>query len=176
MAGISPFKHLKCINWCLILIAVRISSVMLLYKLQNAMEKVVFRTNDSLKGLSYGYELDCDGKFSHVKLLIKEKYSHTIITERCRFCCFKWHHFAWISLQQILARTTPPPPPMRWTDRQDDFYTERKKKRILTSVVIWIKRCITCVNESGSVWNVNYSYMHTLWYISLQRDHVFVTC
>ena len=34
------------------------------------------------------YEFDCDGKFSHVKLLIKEKYSHTIITERYRFCCF----------------------------------------------------------------------------------------
>ena len=45
--GISPFNHLKCINWCLILIAVRISSATLLYKLQNATEKVVFRTNAS---------------------------------------------------------------------------------------------------------------------------------
>ena len=45
----------------LILIAVRISSVTLLYKLQNATEKVVFRTNasnkNSYKGLSYGASL-----------------------------------------------------------------------------------------------------------------------
>ena len=41
VAGISPFIRLKCINWYLIFIAVRISSVMLLYKLQNATEKVV---------------------------------------------------------------------------------------------------------------------------------------
>ena len=33
VAGISPFNHLKCLNWCLILIAVRISSITLLYKL-----------------------------------------------------------------------------------------------------------------------------------------------
>ena len=47
VAGISPFNHLKCINGCLILIALRISSVTLLYKLQNETEKVVFRTNAS---------------------------------------------------------------------------------------------------------------------------------
>ena len=47
VGGISPFNYLKCINRCLILIAVRISSVTLLYKLQNATEKVVFRTNAS---------------------------------------------------------------------------------------------------------------------------------
>ena len=35
------------------------------------------------------YEFDFDGKFLHVKLLIKEKCPHTIITERYRFCCFK---------------------------------------------------------------------------------------
>ena len=35
------------------------------------------------------YEFDFDGKFSHVKLLIKEKYPHTIVMERYRFCCFK---------------------------------------------------------------------------------------
>ena len=35
------------------------------------------------------YEFDFDRKFSHVKLLMKEKYPHTIITERYRFCCFK---------------------------------------------------------------------------------------
>ena len=61
VAGISAFNHLKCINWCLIFIAVRISSVTLLNKLQNATEKVVFRTNassqNSLKGLSYGMSL-----------------------------------------------------------------------------------------------------------------------
>ena len=34
----SPFGHLKCINWCLIVIALRMSSVTLLYKLQNATE------------------------------------------------------------------------------------------------------------------------------------------
>ena len=34
------------------------------------------------------YEFDFDGKFRHGKLLIKEKYPHTIITERYRFCCF----------------------------------------------------------------------------------------
>ena len=33
VAGISPFNDIKCINWCLIRIAVRISSVTLLYKL-----------------------------------------------------------------------------------------------------------------------------------------------
>ena len=58
VAGISPFNHLKCINGCLILIVLRISSVTLLYKLQNATEKVVFRTNassqKSQKGLFYG--------------------------------------------------------------------------------------------------------------------------
>ena len=35
------------------------------------------------------YEFDVGGKFRNVKLLIKEKYPHTIITERYRFCCFK---------------------------------------------------------------------------------------
>ena len=96
VAGISPFNHLKCINWCfIVLIAARISSVTLLYKLQNATEKVVFRTNTGYQQpklkerLVFWNEFDCDGKFSHVKLLIKEKYSHTIITERYRFCCFK---------------------------------------------------------------------------------------
>ena len=47
VAGISPFNHLKCINGCFILIALRISSATLLYKLQNSTEKVVFRTNAS---------------------------------------------------------------------------------------------------------------------------------
>ena len=42
VAGISPFNHLKCINWCVILIAVRISSITLLYKLQNVTEKVIW--------------------------------------------------------------------------------------------------------------------------------------
>ena len=32
VTGIPPFNHLKCINWCLILLAVRISSVTLLKK------------------------------------------------------------------------------------------------------------------------------------------------
>ena len=58
VAGILPFSHLKHINGCLILIALPISSVTLLYKLQNATEKVVFRTNassqTSQKGLHYG--------------------------------------------------------------------------------------------------------------------------
>ena len=36
------------------------------------------------------YEFDCDEKLSYVKLPIKEKYSHTIITERYRFCCLKY--------------------------------------------------------------------------------------
>ena len=90
VAGISPFNHFKCIKWCLILIAVRISSVTLLYKLQNATEKWYFGQQPKLlERLVLWYEFDCDGKFSHVKLLIKEKYSHTIITERYRFCCFK---------------------------------------------------------------------------------------
>ena len=35
------------------------------------------------------YEFDSAGKFSHGKLLIKEKDSHTIVMERCRFCCCK---------------------------------------------------------------------------------------
>ena len=47
VASISPLNHLKCINVCLILIALRISSVTLLYKLQNATEEVLFRTNAS---------------------------------------------------------------------------------------------------------------------------------
>ena len=47
VSGISPFNHLKCINGFLILIALRISSVTRLYKLINATEKVVFRTNAS---------------------------------------------------------------------------------------------------------------------------------
>ena len=34
------------------------------------------------------YEFDSHGKLSHVKIFIKEKYPHTIITERYRFCCF----------------------------------------------------------------------------------------
>ena len=49
VAGISHSNHLKYINGCLILIALRISSVTLLYKVQNATEKVVFRTNASIK-------------------------------------------------------------------------------------------------------------------------------
>ena len=93
LAGISPFDHLNCINSCLILIAVRISSVTLLYKLQNATEKSGIPDKcqqPKLKErLVLWYKFDCDGKFSHVNPLIKEKYSHTIITERYRFCCFK---------------------------------------------------------------------------------------
>ena len=61
VACISPFNHLKCINRCLIIIALRISSVTLLCKLQNATEKVVFRTNassqKSVKVLPYGMSL-----------------------------------------------------------------------------------------------------------------------
>ena len=47
VADISPINHFKCLNGCLILIALRISSVTLLYKLQNATEKVVFLTTAS---------------------------------------------------------------------------------------------------------------------------------
>ena len=43
------------------------------------------------------YEFDFDGKFSHVKLLIKEKYPHTIIMERYRFCCFNTEDFFYVS-------------------------------------------------------------------------------
>ena len=61
VVGNWAFNHLKCINWCLILIAVRISSVTLLYKLNNVTEKVVFRTDASSqisqKDLSYGMSL-----------------------------------------------------------------------------------------------------------------------
>ena len=39
VSSISPFNHLKCINVCLLLIALRISSITLLCKLQNATEK-----------------------------------------------------------------------------------------------------------------------------------------
>ena len=35
------------------------------------------------------FEFDFDRKFSHVKLLMIEKYPHTIITEIYQFCCFK---------------------------------------------------------------------------------------
>ena len=45
VACISSFNHLQCINGGVILIALRISSVAILNKLQNATEKVVFRTN-----------------------------------------------------------------------------------------------------------------------------------
>ena len=41
------FLPLKMYKWVFILIALQISSVTLLYKLQNATEKVVFRTNAS---------------------------------------------------------------------------------------------------------------------------------
>ena len=85
VACVSPFNHLKCINWCLILIAVRISSVTLLYKLQYATEKSGIpdkcQQPKLIERLVSWYEFDCDEKFSHVKLLIKEKYSNTIITE-----------------------------------------------------------------------------------------------
>ena len=97
VAGILPFKHLKYINECLILIALRISSVTLLYKLQNATEKVVFWINASSQKITerlvlwYEFEFDSHGKLSHVKLLIKEKCPNTIITERYRFCCFNMH-------------------------------------------------------------------------------------
>ena len=61
VVGIWHFNYLKCINWCLILITIRICSVMLLYKLQNVTEKVVLRTNvssqNSQKGLSYDMSL-----------------------------------------------------------------------------------------------------------------------
>ena len=64
---------------------------MLLYKLQNATEKVVFRTNSSNQTRRKAWLMvwfDCDEKFNHVKLLLKEA-SHTIIMKRYRFCCFK---------------------------------------------------------------------------------------
>ena len=47
VAGISPINHFKCLNGCLILIKLRISSVTLLYKLQNETEEVVLRTSAS---------------------------------------------------------------------------------------------------------------------------------
>ena len=93
VAGILPFNHLKCINGCEILIALRISSVTLLYKLQNATEKSGIpdkcQKSNIIERLVLWYDFDSHGKCSHVKLLIKEKYPHTIITDRYRFCCFK---------------------------------------------------------------------------------------
>ena len=53
------------------------------------------------------YEFDCDGKFSHVKLLIKEKYAHTIITERYRFCCFKCEWSCLILIDSVLELSCP---------------------------------------------------------------------
>ena len=35
------------------------------------------------------YEFNPDVKFNHVKLLMEEKYSHTITTEKYGFYCFK---------------------------------------------------------------------------------------
>ena len=88
VACISSFNHLQCINGCLILIVLRISSVMLLYKLQNAAPDKC-QQSKIVERLALWYEFDSHGKFSHVKLLIKGKYPHTIFTERYRFCCFK---------------------------------------------------------------------------------------
>ena len=77
VARILPFNHLKYINGFLILIALRISSVMLLYKLQNATEKVVFRTNassqNSQKGLSYGMNLTLMESLVMGSFLLKRK-------------------------------------------------------------------------------------------------------
>ena len=42
------------------------------------------------------YEFDFDGKFRHVKLLIKEKNQHTI--ERYRFCCFNNNSFRYYNI------------------------------------------------------------------------------
>ena len=47
VAGISPFNHFKYKNKFFTLIVLRISSVTLLYKQQNATEKVVFQKNAS---------------------------------------------------------------------------------------------------------------------------------
>ena len=47
MAGISPFKPLEMYKWVFNTHCVANSSVTLVYKLQNATEKVVFRTNAS---------------------------------------------------------------------------------------------------------------------------------
>ena len=93
MAGILPFNHLKYINGCLKLIALRISSGTLLYKLQNATENCGIpdkcQQPKIVERLVLWYEFVSHEKFNHVKLLIKEKCPHTIITERYRFCCFK---------------------------------------------------------------------------------------
>ena len=90
VACISPFNHLKCINGCVILIALRVSSVTLLYKLQNATYSGQMpAAKKIIEKLVLWFEFGSHGKFRHVKLLIKEKYPHTIITERYRFCCFK---------------------------------------------------------------------------------------
>ena len=95
MAGISPFNHLKYINGCLILIAFRISCVTLLYKIQMQRKSGIpdnCQQSKIIERLVLWYEFDSHGKFSHVKLLIKEKYPHTIITDRYRFCCFNRKH------------------------------------------------------------------------------------
>ena len=79
VAGISHFNHLKCIN--LFLYSLRfIFPVTLLYKLQSATEKVIFRTNELVERLVLWYEFNSGVKLSHMKLhILKEKYSHTII-------------------------------------------------------------------------------------------------
>ena len=85
----ASFTHLKCINWCLILIAVRIG-----IPDKCLQPKLIER-------LVLWYVFDGDGKFSHVKLLIKEKYSHTLITERYRLCCFKHRRTSQARIQEF---------------------------------------------------------------------------
>ena len=96
MAGISPLNHFKCINWCLILIVIRISSVFPRCCIYCKMQRRKWYSGQMpaaktivVERLVLWYEFDYAGKFSYVQLLIKEKYSYTIITKRYRFCCFK---------------------------------------------------------------------------------------
>ena len=49
------------------------------------------------------------------------------------------------------------------------LYWKEKETHIHFGCYLY-QRCINCVNES--VWNVKYSYLHTLWYISFRE----ITC
>ena len=93
VAGILPFSHLKMHKW---MFNTHRGSNFLCHAIvltvkYNGQSGIPDKCQQPklMERLVLWYEFDFDRKFSHVKLLIKEKYPHTIIMERYRFYCFK---------------------------------------------------------------------------------------
>ena len=115
---ISPFNHLKCIIG--VKYSLRFEFPLSRYCINCKMQRksgIPYKCQQPklVERLVLWYVLDCDGKSCEASY--KEKYSHTIITERYRFCCFNLslskytvnngHLFKMVTCLERPIRSTP---------------------------------------------------------------------